>query len=209
MLFMRSRLKLFIENAASEFCWFSIRLGSALRAGAGGQSSPANSSLPKSTRALRRMLRANPLWSKGHLELAFSELDYLSHCPRESFLSTLEAVKLSAKAVEKLLQAGYPVWLLQDSFVRLRLRYLSAQIAFFEKDYRRALSDFERLFKEPEIVQALEEGFLNSARENAAAAALAVSERALAERYIAEIPLGKRSPGASAALESLKGPRGS
>lgn len=150
---------------------------------------------------LRNLLQQVPFWTRGHLLLGFTELELirLSHAKPEP--RTLLAVELASAAAQKLLQnrgerENAP------SALGLESLFLTGMLAFLKKDFSVALENFQRILLPENSVLVGEELYFK-ALENAAAAAMALGEKAQALELYRLLPQNRLTGEAATALDYL------
>ena len=147
---------------------------------------------------LRKLLRKNPTWIKGHLLLASCALRAFEVDARENTARHLATAKLSAQAVKVL--AG------EDSDEQLEADAVVGMTQFYSKRYEASLVEFEKLLKTDKQVR-LAKDTLVKVLECAGAAALALGDQERAEKYLSGVPEKNRSGQNEAALNYIEAKR--
>ena len=150
---------------------------------------------------LRGLLQQVPFWTRGHLLLGFTELELirLSHAKPEP--RALLALELATQAAAKLLEKsgespGAP------SSLGLECSFLAGMRDVLKRDFAHALEKFQRILLPENSVLVGEELYFKTL-ENAAAAAMALGEKAQALELYRLLPTNRQTGDVASALDYL------
>ncbi len=150
---------------------------------------------------LRRLLRSDPVWLKGHILLGEYALAAYEVDQRSSILRHLATVRSTTKAIVALAENSSPP---QARHALVVARYFEAMIAFHEKQFEDALHQFETMLQAEEL-QLLSKQQVRRGVESAAAAALALDDRERAKRLFNLLPSELQSGVGEIALRYISG----
>ena len=148
---------------------------------------------------LRRLLRKQPNWLRGHMLFGEAALHAYELDQRDAVPRHLAAVRASAKAL-RLLAEQSGARMAQQALVLAQ--YFEAMVYFHSKDFAQALTLIEQLLQENKL-QQLNPGQVQRGIESAGAAAMALDEQERAMQLFSLLPAEANSSVRDTALAYL------